>query len=531
MAVPGGRALARRTFADSRARNASFAALFALVAYANVVGYRSTYPTLRDRLGFAHAFADNASVRLFYGKPYDLLSVGGYTAWRVGGLLAIFAAMWGALAAVRALRAEEDSGRQELVLVGALSRRGVYVTRLAAIGAGALVLWLALFAAFAAARLPAGGSAYLALATVAPALLYAGFGALACQLAPTRRLALELSSAVVALTLVMRVVADTSHSLQWLRWATPLGWSEELRAFTGMHAAVLLLPVAATALLFAGAGAIASRRDVGAGLLAARDTSPPRLRGLSSPGALALRSERASLAGWLLGVGFFALTIGLVSTSVSAAGISNNLQRQLREVAHISIVTPAGYIGLCFLFFILALALFCCSQVAAARHEEAEQRLETLFAQPAARTRWLAGRLALALAGAVAVALAAGLFAWAGAAIEHAHVSLPSMLEAAANCLPLALLFLGVAALLYALLPRASAGLAYGLVALAFVWDLFGSLLKAPHWLLKATPFQHVGLVPAQPFDTGAALVMLGVFALTALLALWVFRRRDLVGP
>ena len=79
-------AMARRALADSRGRNLSFAALFAFAAYANVVGYRSTYPTLRQRLDFAHAFGGNASVRLFYGKPFDLLSVGGYSAWRIGGM-------------------------------------------------------------------------------------------------------------------------------------------------------------------------------------------------------------------------------------------------------------------------------------------------------------------------------------------------------------------------------------------------------------------------------------------------------------
>ena len=100
-------AISRRAFADARNRNISFALLFAFVSYVNVVGYRNTYPTLTDRLAFAHSFGGNASVRLFYGKPYDLLTVGGYSAWRLGGVLTIFAAMWGVLAAVRALRAEE----------------------------------------------------------------------------------------------------------------------------------------------------------------------------------------------------------------------------------------------------------------------------------------------------------------------------------------------------------------------------------------------------------------------------------------
>src|SRR5271169_1968186 len=104
------RAIARRTLADSRVRDGSYALLFALLAFSTVSAYRTDYPTLADRLSFAHAFAGNTSLRLFYGEPFDLLSVGGFVAWRAGGFLAILAAMWGILAAVRALRGEEDTG-------------------------------------------------------------------------------------------------------------------------------------------------------------------------------------------------------------------------------------------------------------------------------------------------------------------------------------------------------------------------------------------------------------------------------------
>ena len=78
----------------------------------------------------------------------------------------------------------------------------------------------------------------------------------------------------------------------------------------------------------------------------------------------------------------------------------------------------------------------------------------------------------LASGGAVAISLVAGLFTWAGAASQGVSISLPRMLEAGANCLPVALLFLGIAALAYAIVPRASAGIAYGLVTVAFLWQL-----------------------------------------------------------
>lgn len=178
---------------------------------------------------------------------------------------------------------------------------------------------------------------------------------------------------------------------------------------------------------------------------------------------------------------------------------------------------------------ILGLSVFMCTQIGAARQEEADQALETMLAQPLARERWLAGRLVLAVAGACALALMAGLLAWAGAATTGAHISLLEMVEAGANALPVALLFLGVAALAYAVVPRASGAIAYGLVTAGFLWYLVGALVGAPTWLVDVTPFNHVGLIPTEPFRLVGAVVMLALGLVGALAALVLFRRRDLL--
>jgi ABC-2 type transport system permease protein len=524
------RALARRALRDARVRTICFGYLFAFYAYLQPVAYRDGYKTLASRVAFARAFADNKAVRLFYGEPHSLLTVSGYAAWRVGGTLAIFAAIFGLLAAVRAMRTEEDAGRVELVLAGAVGRRSAYLASLAAIAVGVLVLWLAETVGFIAGGLSAGGSAYLALATTSVVPVCVGVGALVSQLASTRRAALELGGAVVSVFFVLRVIADTATGLGWLRWATPLGWAEQLRPFAGAQPLVLVLPIAASALLLVLAAKLAVRRDIGTGLLRARDSAPPRLALLSSPTAQALRSERTSLLAWLGGVGVFAYILGEVAKSSSSAGISKSVNRELGKLGTGSIATPTGYLGFTFIFFVLAISLFACAQIGAARREEADEHLETLLALPVGRRGWLAGRLVLATVAAAALSLAAGLLGWVGAASGGVDISLAKLLEAGANCLPAALLFLGVAALAYAIVPRASAGIAYGLVTVAFLWDLVGALLGAPKWLVHLTPFAHIGLVPAQRFQAGGAAVMLAIAVATGLAAIFLFSRRDLAG-
>ncbi len=528
--MSGASAVARRAFLDARVRTIAFGVLFLVAGVTQATAYREGYPKLEDRIAFARSVAANDAARLLYGTPHDLLTTGGYVAWRVGGSMAVLAALFGLLAAVRATRAEEDSGRADLVLTGTVGRGRAFVAQLVAIGLGGAVLWLALLLSFLAGRLPLGASAYLALAIVSVLPVFAGVGAVTSQLAPTRRAATGLATAVLVFAFALRTVAALpSAGAGWLRWTTPLGWVEELRPFAGPQPLVLLLPTVVAAALLVAAYALFVRRDIGRGLLPAHDTSPPRTRLLGSPVGQALRAERGGLIAWVAGVGAFALLMGVLADSVTPDVISEEVQRQLEKLGTSSVVTPSGWLGFSFVFFLLAVCLFCAGQVASLRGEEADQRLETLLAFPFGRNAWLAGRLLLASAAAALVALAAGVLAWAGAAAKGADVSLAGMLGAGANTLPPALLFLAIGALAFALVPRACATLTYSLVGAAFLLELFGSLLELPGWALALSPFHDIGLVPGEPFEPLAAAIMVALALLAAAAAIVLFRRRDLV--
>jgi ABC-2 type transport system permease protein len=520
------RALARQTLRDARTRTISFALLFLLGAGVQGSAYRAAYPTLQDRLQLERSFGENRAVRLLYGVPHDLLTVGGYMSWRLGAF-AIFAGLWGVLAAVRALRAEEDAGRGELVLSGPVSRADVFRGALAGIAMGAAIVWLALLVGILLGRAGAGSSVFLAIALASPLPVFVGPGAVASQIAPTRRMAMGIAGAVLAVAVLLRMVADTS-SAGWLRWATPLGWAEELRPFAGAWPLVLLLPALATLALLLVAARIDRRRDIGQGLLAAHDSSPPRLRLLSSPTTLALRTQWGALLAWLVGIGAFSLIMGVISDSV-VSGLSQSVQDLLEKLGTAA-TTPSGYLGFAFQYLLLAPCLFACFQLTAMREDETEQRLETLLALPVRRARWFAERLVLVAAAAAALALAVGVLAWAGAASQGAGVSLGRMIEAGANCLPVTVLFLGLGALALALAPRAGTTIAYALVGAAFLWETIGGLIEAPTWALDLSPFHHVGLVPAESFQAGGAAAMLAAGALAGLAGARCFERRDLAG-
>jgi len=216
--------------------------------------------------------------------------------------------------------------------------------------------------------------------------------------------------------------------------------------------------------------------------------------------------------------------------SLSTADVPANVQRQIAKLGSGSIVTPTGYLAFLFFFVALAICLFVCTQISTLREDE-EQHLESVLAQPVARWRWLGGRLILTAIASAAIALAAGIAAWVGATAAGVRVPLPSLLEAGANALPVAVLFLGLGGLVYALVPRVAAGIMYGLVAVAFLWQLVGALIGPPRWVLDLSPFAHLALVPSQPFRPVSAGVLATVGLVGAVGELAAFSRRDIAGP
>src|SRR5207245_3641659 len=131
---------------------------------------------------------------------------------------------------------------------------------------GLVVLWL-VTSAVAMTQFGVQASLFLGLAVAAPAVVFTAVGCLTSQLADTRRRASGLAAGVFGAAFAIRLVADSGAGLSWLRWASPLGWIEELRPLVGSRVLPLLPLVLFTGGCVAASVVLADRRDVGAGAL------------------------------------------------------------------------------------------------------------------------------------------------------------------------------------------------------------------------------------------------------------------------
>jgi ABC-2 type transport system permease protein len=375
-----------------------------------------------------------------------------------------------------------------------------------------------------------GPALFFAVALVAPAAMFLAVGALASQLAATRRQAAGYAGALLGVCYAVRLVADSGSGLQWLRWATPLGWAEELQPLTAPRP-LALLPIAAFILVLAGLAVyLAGERDLGASIVPDRDSPRPRTRLLSGPAGLAVRLLRPSVLAWAVAIGALALLMGFVAKQGGKALTSSSAAERVfsRLGAHGG--SAAAYLGFTFLTVAWLVAFAAAGQVTAARAEEAEGRLDQLLVRPVSRSSWLGGRVALATAALVLGGLFAGFLAWAGAASQHSGVSLARLLSAGIAVVPPALCLLGIGVLALGAWPRATSAITYGVLAWSLLIELAGGFFGSNHWLLDTSVFHHVAAAPAvSPNWTSAAgLVLVG--ALAAALGGVAFGRRDLAG-
>ncbi|HEY6378840.1 MAG TPA: ABC transporter permease subunit, partial [Candidatus Dormibacteraeota bacterium] len=298
-------------------------AVFGVYVGTSALGYASAYPTAASRHQLAQSLGSNAGLAALLGQARQIDTVAGFTAWRSLGVLSMVGAIWGILASTRLLRGEEDAGRWELLLAGQTTRRRAAAQGLAGLAAG----WAALWATTAVITVAAGrrvdppfalGEAlFLSIALVSSAAMFLSIGALAGQLAATRRQAATIAGGAFGASVVIRMVADSGSQLQWLRWASPLGWVEGLHPMTGSQPILLVPIVALVTVLSAVTLRLAGDRDLGASILPAHDSAPARTRFLTGPTGLAVRLVRPVAIGWIAATGALGLLLGLVAQSAA----------------------------------------------------------------------------------------------------------------------------------------------------------------------------------------------------------------------
>jgi ABC-2 type transport system permease protein len=492
--------------------------------WSQAVSVDGLYATQAEFDRAAASMEGNAAFIAMAGPARALNTVGGQVTWQATAFGAIVAGLMSMFLLGRHTRAEEESGRDELVRAAAIDRRAPTTAALVVALLANLLLGLLVAVSLVTYPLEAADSIALGVGVTLCGWVFTGVALVAAQLTSSTRSMYGIAGAVIGVTYVLRAIGDLGYPV--LTWLSPIGWYQAMHPFSGLRWWPALLLLVAAAATIAAAYALFERRDAGSGLFAARPGPARAERGLRSSLGLAWRLHRGAVLGWLLGLVLTGLSYGAIGDDVDELVGESDASREMFLQGAESLVD--GFYATAALMLGLLASGYAISSALRPRGEEDAGRVEALLATALPRRRWLLDHAVVTVAGTVAMLVGAGVglalgYVLVTGDVDRAAELAPPVLAYAAPVLVLS----GVARLLVGINPRLGT-LAWLPLLLAVVVMLFGEVLRIPDWIQALSPFEHLALVPVEEFRGAPVLALLVLAAALSVAGQVAFARRDL---
>ncbi|MFD9891012.1 ABC transporter permease [Amycolatopsis sp. NPDC059027] len=502
--------------------------LLSIVPASTVSTYEQFYPTAASRAALSASASTNPSFALLYGPAFDLSTAGGFITWRMAGFLSVLIGLMAVFTVTRHTRAEEDSGRAELLASAVVGRYAALTAAALVSGGASILIGFVQAISMAGAKLPAGGSIAFGAATALAGLVFTAVTSIAVQLAEYSRTANGIGTASVGIAFLLRAAGDSTTDARWLSWLSPIGWAQQLRPFAGERWWVLTLPIATTLLAGTLGYLLLPRRDLGVGILPPRPGPATAAASLRTPLALAWRLQRGPLFGWAIGTAVGGAVFGSIASGIGDLVGQTEQTRAIFERLGGSSALVNAFLAAMAGIFGMIVSLYGVQAALRMRSEEILNRVEPLLATKVSRLRWAASHLIFAFLGTASLLLVAGLMLGLSNGFRSGDVggSVSDMMLAVLVQIPATWVIAALTVSIFGLLPKFSTA-AWAVGGIALLISLLGPVVNLPQVLLDISPFQHPPKLPGQAF-TVAPLLWLLVIAVVALGAgLTGWRRRD----
>ncbi|AXK36784.1 ABC transporter permease [Streptomyces armeniacus] len=491
--------------------------------------FTSQYPEPADRKSVGETMDSPAGLAMTGPARYlDDYNYGAMLGHQMLGFVLIMVGLMSVLTVTRHTRTEEETGRAELVRAAVVGRHAHLTAALgtAAVANAVLALLIAVgLGASGTEDVTWGGSLLYGAAHAAVGLVFAAVAGITVQISQFSRGASGMALAVIGAAYALRASGDVGNGA--LSWLSPIGWAQRTYVYVDDRWWPLLLALALAAATTAVAYRLSTRRDVGAGLRATRLGSPVASDALARPLGLAVRLHRGMLAGF--GAGLLLLSVMYGSILGDAEDMIEDVKELREAVQKVGGANVAeSFASTVMIVLAVVAAVYAVMAALRPQSEETSGRAEPLLATGLSRSRWAGAHLTVAMLGGVVVLALAGLgFGAAGAAATGDAGFFLDLLVAPLAYAPALWVTVGVAAVLFGWLPRATVA-SWVLPVYAFVVGYLGKILDFPGWMNNISPFGHVPALPAESMRWTPVLILTALAAALVALGLAGFRRRDL---
>jgi ABC-2 type transport system permease protein len=484
------------------------------------------YDTPEKVAGYARAVGTSPVSYLMSGRQAGIDTIGGIVANEISQVAQLGICLMVMFLVVRHTRAEEETGRAELLRSTVLGRHAATLAGVLYGVSAALLIGLVTTASMVAAGLDGLGSVTYGMGLTLLGLCYAAVSLVAVQVATSARGALGLAGAAIAIGYLVRGVGAMQDNA--LVWASPFGWAQRMDAFGAERWWPALPLVALTGALLGVAAWLTAHRDFGGGVLQTRPGRPRAARLLGTPVGLTLRLQRGLLIGWAAGLTALGLLYGAVIPTIPDLVASNpDIAQVFGASADAEQALIDAFLRYIFLFMAVVSTGFAVTSVLRLRSEEESGRAEAVLATRVRRSSWVGATVVVAGLGALVLSVLMGLGLAVGYAMGMGEWDrVAAQVGGQLSYLPGVLVVASAAVAIVGLWPRWSL-LAWAGVAFVFFQVMMSETLRLPNWLDALSPFWHLPERPVQAFDPIPAAAELVLAAALVVLGLWGFRRRD----
>ncbi len=469
---------------------------------------------------------NSASIAL-QGPPDALDTFGGRYAFEIGAFTLAIVAVMNILLIVRHTRAEEESGRADLVRAASVGPWSA----LAAVGIVAIaadaVLGLATTVVFVADGRAVSSSLLFGSSIAMCGLLFAAIALVWVQVFEFGRGATGMSLASLGVAFALRAIGDVRGN--WVSLLSPLGWVQAVDAFGDARLWPLALSGMGLVAIVTVATGLAARRDVGAGLIQQRPGPPTATAALGTPLGFAWRIQRSTLVWWTFGAAFIGVVYGSVISEIDDFIEENASMRDMLEsMGMTGDSLRDGFVTVTLSMVALIGMAGVIQSLLRPRVEENAGRAEPVIASAISRRAWLGSHVALTAMSAPAIMLAAGIGLSVADALVVGHFTdFRGTLGAALARVPALWAIAGFGVLLYGRARQLTIGVWAAFTAAAVIF-LFGDLLRLPDAVRNLSPIGHVTHLPGDDQSWISISVLCALGALMAASGIALFGRRDI---
>ena len=419
-ALAGTGALVRLALRRDRVVLPVFIVLLVVMVAASASATVEFYPDEASRVQAAVAINNTTSTLVLYGPIHDETSIGAISTFKMGIMGAIAVAILALFLVVRHTRAEEETGRLELLGATVVGRRAPLTAALLVTAGASLVAGAGTALGLIAVGMPAAGSLLMGAGFACLGIAFAAVAGLTAQLVKSARTAAGLAGGVLGASYLLRAIGDASAG-ERVRLAVVAVAGRLVAADPAVRRGPLVGPRSCCSASRSRwpRWPTRSRRAVTSPPVSCPiGRGPPRPRaGLRSPLALAWRLQRGSFLAWAAVFVVLGLVVGGMASNVGDFLKSPQAQEFITKLGGVSGLRDA-FLAVELAFAGVFAAVFGVQAAMRLRSEESALRADPVLAAAVGRTSWAWSHLTIALVGAAALLLVVGVSAGLASAVQ-----------------------------------------------------------------------------------------------------------------